>query len=317
MSNFNAESTTDEVIAGHSLAGKQAVVTGASTGLGLETVRVLAAAGARVLMLARDDGKLQDARQSILAAQPDAQLETALMDLSDLDSVRRAAAAIVEQYPRIDLLINNAGVMCCPLGRTAQGFELQFGTNHLGHFLFTGLLAPAVIAAAPARIVVLSSAGHKMAQANLEDPNYMSREYQKWQAYGESKTANALFATGLDERLKSLGVRAFSVHPGVIITELGRHLEPEDYTALAASQPEGRELVYKSIPQGAATSVWAATSEDLEGKGGIYLEDCQIAEPAVAGGDGGVESYAVDADIARRLWDLSEDLVGEAFTFTP
>jgi len=315
MSTFNAESTTDEVIDGISLAGKVAVVTGASTGLGLETSRVLASAGAKVIMLARNEEKLAAAAATVSETVPGADLETGLLDLADLDSVRAAAEVILEQGVAIDMLINNAGVMVCPLGRTAQGFEMQFGTNHMGHFLLTCLLAPALIKAAPARVVSLSSGAHKISAVNLDDPNYESRDYDKWQSYGESKSANSLFAVALDARLKDRGVRVYAVHPGMIMTELSRHMQQEDYENMMANIPEGTQFSYKSIPQGAATSVWAATSPDLEAQGGLYLEDCHIAEPAVAGVDGGVESYALDADAAEKLWSLSEELIGQSFNF--
>jgi len=308
MSRFNATSTADDVISGISLAGKFAVVTGASSGLGVETARVLSAAGAEVLLVARDQVKLQAVAEDLRQQRSGAQVHTQCMDLADLDSVRAAAREILQRHPRIHLLINNAGVMACPLARTAQGFEMQFGTNHMGHFLFTGLLAPALLAAAPGRVVNLSSGGHQFANFNFDDPAYFERDYDNWQAYGESKTANILFTVALDKRLRERGVRAFAVHPGVILTNLGRHLQQADFEWLKARTPPGEELVFKTVEQGAATTVWAATSAELEGKGGIYLEDCQIARPAVPGVDGGVESYALDAAAAERLWSLSEEL---------
>jgi NAD(P)-dependent dehydrogenase (short-subunit alcohol dehydrogenase family) len=318
MSQFNAQSTTDEVIQGIDLTGRVAVVTGASSGLGVETARVLAGAGARVLLTARDEQKLNAVVATLRQAEPDGRFETALMDLADLDSVRSAAARIASDFPEIHLLINNAGVMACPLGRTAQGFEMQFGTNHLGHFLFTGLLLPSLLQAAKGsdrevRIISLSSAGHRFGEVDFDDPNFERRDYNKWLSYGQSKTANALFAVGLDQRLQDKGARAFSVHPGVIMTELGRHMSQQDYDDLIASVPEGQEMTYKSVEQGSATSVWGATSPDLEGKGGLYLEDCQIAERAGPGSRGGVQAHAVDPALADRLWSLSEELVGEKF----
>ena len=315
MSQFDATSTTDEVIAGTSLDGKIAVVTGASSGLGVETSRVLAAAGASVLMVARDNGKLEAAAEDVRQRHPGVQLHTLSMDLADLDSVRTAAADILATYPKVHLLINNAGVMACPLARTAQGFEMQFGTNHLGHFLFTCLLAPALLAGAPGRVVTLSSGGHKFADFNFDDPGYLQRDYDKWQAYGESKTANALFAVGLDARLCDRGVRSFAVHPGIIMTGLSRHMNEDDYQLLTSIAPQGEEMVFKTVEQGAATSVWAATSGNLDGRGGIYLENCQIAAPAVPDTSSGVESYAVDVAAAERLWALSEELVGQTFEF--
>ena len=321
MPEFNTQSTTADVIHGVSLAGRVAVITGASSGLGVETARSLAGAGARVLLLARDREKLAAVATALLERDAGTQIDTALVDLADLDSVRRAAAEILSRYPEIDLLVNNAGVMACPLLRTAQGFEMQFGTNHLGHFLLSCLLAPALLAAAragrgEARLISLSSAGHKMGDLNPDDPNYERRDYDKWEAYGQSKTANALFAVGLDQRLAERGVRAFSVHPGMIMTELSRHMQQADYELLTTrARAQGREMQFKTVEQGAATSVWAATSAALEGRGGLYLEDCQVAEIAAAGADGGVESRAVDPAAADRLWALSEQLVDQAFKF--
>jgi len=291
---------------------KTAIVTGASAGLGIETCRTLASIGARVVMVARDAEKLANALTTVQAAVPEAVLETAIVDLADLDSIRSAVPAILDRFPEIDLLINNAGVMACPLMRTAQGHEMQFGTNHLGHFLLTISLAPALVAGESSRVVNLSSAGHKFANFNADDPDYLEREYDKWQAYGESKTANALFSVGLDARLRDQGVRAFAVHPGVIMTELSRHMEESDFEMLASRSPSDEPLVFKSVEQGAATSVWAATSPELAQKGGIYLENCQIAGPAVQGGNSGVESYALDEAAAERLWALSESLVGQS-----
>lgn len=312
---LGATTTTEDVISGISLSDRVALVTGASSGLGVETARVLAAAGAHVVMSARDPQKLEAAVEQVLARVPEASLDALVMDLADLHSVRAAAEKALENYPSINLLINNAGVMASPLMRTAQGFELQFGTNHVGHFLFTCLLAPALIAGAPARVVNLSSAGHKFANVNFEDPNYEQRQYDKWQAYGESKTANALFSVGLDQRLKDRGVRAYAVHPGVIMTKLSRHMGDGDFEALSSRTPTGQELVFKSVEQGAATSVWAATAADLAQQGGIYLENCQIAGSAVQDANSGVESYALDESAADRLWALSELLVEQSFSF--
>ena len=312
MSNFDATSTTAEVINGVSLTGKFAVVTGASAGLGVETTRTLAAAGAEVLMVARDQEALAAVAQELRQQHPGAKLYTQRMDLADLESVRAAAAQIRQDHPRIHLLINTAGVMACPLARTAQGFEMQFGTNHMGHFLFTCLLVPALLAAAPARVINLSSGGHQFANFNFDDPAYFDRDYDKWQAYGESKTANILFTVALDRRLRDRQVRAFAVHPGVIMTRLGRHMQPADLELLAAKTPPGETLVFKSVEQGAATTVWAASTTELEGKGGIYLEDCQIARPAEPGSSSGVESYALDKAAAERLWSLSEELAEQS-----
>jgi NAD(P)-dependent dehydrogenase (short-subunit alcohol dehydrogenase family) len=325
MAAFGFHSTTDEVLADTALEDTVALVTGASSGLGLETARALAARGARVVMLARDRDKLERAAAGLEEAGLPGTLDTALLDLADLDRVRSAAATLLDLYPRVDLLINNAGVMACPLQRTAQGFEMQFGTNHLGHFLLTGLLVPALLEGArqgaDVRVVNLSSAGHRFGAVDFEDPNYRQRAYDKWQAYGQAKTANILFTVGLDARLAGQGVRAFAVHPGMIQTELGRHLDEADIAAIreraaTASRADGAAGGFKSIPQGAATTVYAATSPDLAGLGGRYLEDCQLAAPAREGGAGGVQDYAVDPALAERLWQLSEELVGERFRFS-
>lgn len=300
---FTASSTTDEVLAGIDLHGKTAVVTGASGGLGAETARALASKGATVVLVARDQGKLQQQVDAIVAATGNAAVSLVLMDLADLDSVRAAARKIASQHPAIHILVNNAGLMACPLARTSRGFESQFGVNHLGHFLFTTLLIPNLQAAAPARVIALSSGGHKIANVDLQDPNWERREYDKWQAYGAAKTANALFARGLNDRFE--GITANAVHPGVIMTDLARHLVKEDFAFMSM---EG--LKVKSVEQGAATSVWAATSPELEGKGGLYLEDGHIGEE-VSPEERlyGYLPYALDKHRADKLWVLSEQLV--------
>jgi len=311
---FNHASTTDDVVAGIDLTGKTAVVTGASTGLGLETARALAVAGAQVVLVARDSARLDAALATVRDAVAGARLDSQVMDLADLASIRAAAASLAERHPQVHILVNNAGVMACPPGRTRDGFELQFGTNHLGHFLFTCLLLPALLAAAPARVVNLSSAAHKFSDVDFADTQYETRPYDKWQAYGQSKTANILFSVALNRRVAALGVTANAVHPGMIMTELGRHLDASDIEALqqrAASRPVG----FKSIPAGAATSVWAATSAELEGRGGLYLEDCHVAAPETAGAADGYTAYALDPDAAERLWEMSESLVGESFSW--
>ena len=315
MTEFGFESTTTEVLAGLSLQGQTALVTGASAGLGIETSRALAAAGASVIMLGRDEGKLHAVAQDLTQQLPGAEIRTAVADLADLDSIRACAAELLRDAPQIHLLINNAGVMACPMGRTAQGFELQFGTNHLGHFLLTCLLAPALLGAAPGRIVNLSSGGHKISGVDFDDPNYEHRPYNKWQAYGQAKTGNVLFTVALERRLGAHGVHALAVHPGVIQTELSRHLPEQELEAMKASLPSGNSMRLKTIPQGAATTVWAASSPTLEGRGGLYLEDCHIAVAAEPGVDGGVEAFALDPEAAERLWELSESLVGETFDF--
>jgi NAD(P)-dependent dehydrogenase (short-subunit alcohol dehydrogenase family) len=309
---FDQHSTTTQVIAGVDLSTKTAVVTGGSAGLGIETGRTLAAAGARVVMVGRDAAKLAAAAAGIRADTPGARIEEEIMDLADLASIRAAAQRLLLSCPQINILINNAGVMACPLGHTRDGFELQFGTNHLGHFLFTCLLAPSLVAGAPARVVSLSSGGHKLGSVDFDDPNFSHRDYDKWASYGQSKTANALFAVALNKRLAGRGVTANAVHPGMIMTELGRHLEAADIEALQAASVN-MEVGFKTVPAGAATSVWAATAAQLEGIGGLYLEDCHIGEAALPGDSGGFEPHAVDPASSERLWQLSEQLLGQEF----
>lgn len=323
---FGAETTTDEVLEGMDLSGRLAVVTGGYGGLGRETARALASHGADVVIAGRDAERLAATSEELAEALPmgSGEVETLVLDLSSLESVRAAAGELMSRHPRIDLLIDNAGVMACPLSRTAEGFEMQFGTNHLGHFLFTVLLSDALRAAAPSRVVVLSSAGHRVSPIRWDDPNFETSEYHNWTAYGQSKTANALFALELDRRLGPEGVRAFSVHPGVIATELARHMTPADFEWMASrassssgGAKEGEEgqgsggFSMKSVEAGAATSVWAATSPELEEHGGAYLEDCGVAETVRdAASSRGVQPWAGDAEQAARLWTLSEELVG-------
>jgi len=310
--NFGEQTTTDDVIAGIDLHGSTAVVTGASTGLGLETARALASVGAHVVLAVRDRAKGTAALAAIRATEPGALVEFGILDLASLASVRAFADDVRQRVATIDILVNNAGVMYTPFERTADGFEMQFGTNHLGHFLLTNLLLPPVLAAAPARIVNLSSGGHRGSDIIWDDPNYERRPYDKFEAYGQSKTANILFTVELDRRFMSQGVRSYAVHPGMIATELSRHMTRDDMQELRArarsaptrpGQPGGLPPL-KTIPAGAATSVWAATAPELAATGGVYLADCQIAEAS---------EYALSDASASRLWAMSEDLVGQHF----
>lgn len=322
MATFGPESTTDDVLEGIDLSGKRVLVTGASAGLGVETTRALAAHGAWVTIAVRDLEKGAAAMEQVQASVPDAQLDLRPLDLADLSSVRTFASSFLEDHPELEILIANAGVMACPQGTTVDGFETQFGTNHLGHFLLIKLLTPALVTAGGARVVLLSSAGHRMGDVDLDDPGFEHSPYDPWVAYGRSKTANVLCALELDRRLADEGVRAFAVHPGVIQTELSRHLTPDTMAALQKSLSSGStggssgggggRMSVKSIPQGAATTLYAATSPDLDGVGGRYLEDCHVAEltddPAARSG---VRAYALDPQRAAALWDLSERLVAE------
>lgn len=314
---FGADTTTDEVLQGIDLKGKQALVTGGSTGLGKETARALASKGAAVTIAARDPAKGEAAAAEIRASTGNQNIDVAQVELSVPDSVRAFAKKWLAEHGPLNLLVNNAGVMACPLTRTTEGWEMQFATNHLGHFLLTNLLAPALKAGAPGRIVNLSSAGHRFADVNFDDPHFNSREYEKWSSYGQSKTANVLFSVELNKRLAPYGITANAVHPGGIQTELGRHLTQADIDALlarVAAAGSAGGLKFKTIPAGAATSVWAATSPSLEGKGGLYLEDCSIGElktePTASSGYFG---YATDPANAARLWALSEQTLGQKF----
>jgi NAD(P)-dependent dehydrogenase (short-subunit alcohol dehydrogenase family) len=313
---FDKTSTTDQVLDGIDLTGKVAIVTGASGGLGAETARALAARGAAVTLTARDVAKAEQVAATIRAAHPGARLAVRPLVLDRPDSVRSFAKAWLAENRTLHLLLNNAGVMACPLARTAEGWELQFGTNHLGHFLLTGLLLPALRAGAPARIVNTSSGGHRLSPVVFEDIHFERRPYDKWAAYGQAKSANVLHAVELDRRLAAAGVRAFGVHPGMIVTELGRHLTPDDIQQLQ-SRAKGRESSgmpsWKTAPQGAATQCWAATAPELDGRGGLYLEDCQISGTSPPPGSLGAEGWALDPDAARRLWTVSEEALGERF----
>jgi NAD(P)-dependent dehydrogenase (short-subunit alcohol dehydrogenase family) len=311
------ETTAEEAAGDVDLSGETIVVTGGSAGLGVETVRVLAARGARVVSVVRDRAKGEAAAETIRESVPEAEIELAVLDLSELESVRRGGDDIASRFPRIDRLVNNAGLMACPLGRTAEGLDLQLGTNHLGHFVLTARLIGSILAAAPARIVNLSSGGHRLSPLRFADPFFEKESYDKWVAYGQAKTANILFSVALDKRFRDRGVRAFAVHPGSIMTELSRHIGPQDLEALAARSPRGdhvKKMKYKSVAQGAATSVWAATAPELEGRGGVYCEDCSVSEPIEEGSAmRGVMSWALDDAAADRLWALSEDWSGERF----
>jgi NAD(P)-dependent dehydrogenase (short-subunit alcohol dehydrogenase family) len=306
---FGFETTTDEVLAGVDLTGRTALVTGASAGIGVETARALAAAGASVTMTGRDPGKLAAAAASVREGAPGADVATGELDLASLASVRAFAADWLAGHDRLHLLVANAGVMFAPEGRTDDGFEIHLGTNHLGHFLLTGLLLPALLADPPARVVALSSGGHAASGIVWDDPMFDRRPYDKMQAYGQSKTANVLFALELDRRLAGRGVHAYSVHPGMITTtDLGRTMTRDDYRSMvdrAKANPSGGGLPpAKTEAQGAATTVWAAVAPELDAHGGAYLADCAVAQPA---------AWASDPDAAARLWALSEELVGEPF----
>lgn len=307
-SGFGFETTAAEAVAGQDLSGKTALVTGGYSGIGTETVKALASAGAKVIVAGRRpeeaDTTLAQIRDSIGVVR---------LELSDPASIDACAEDVARQTGKIDLLINNAGIMACPLSRDARGYERQFATNHLGHFQLAARLWPLVKAAGDsARVIVLSSLAHKRGTFHPEDPNYERREYEKWEAYGQAKTSNALFAVHLDALAAPHGVRAFSVHPGGINTNLARYMTEED---LAMFNARRNAFKFKSVEQGAATTVWAATSPQLADKGGVYCEDCDIAAltDEGIGTITGVMAHACDQKAAAQLWEISETLTGVRF----
>jgi NAD(P)-dependent dehydrogenase (short-subunit alcohol dehydrogenase family) len=321
---FGATSTTDEVLSGVNLRGKRILVTGVSAGLGVETARSLAAHGADVVGAARDLKKAEGATAPVRrdATVAGGNLELVTLDLGSLKSVRACADQLLAKGRFFDAVIANAGVMATPFGHTMDGFETQFGTNHLGHFVFINRIAP--LLRNGSRLINLSSAGHRFSDVDLDDPNFERTPYEPFLAYGRSKTANVLFAVAFDRRHRGRGVRAAAVHPGVIQTELGRHMDPAHLRAMIdqIAQERGAEgkepFQWKTVPQGAATSVWAAVVAAAEAIGGKYCENCHVGEvvadsAAISAVSEGVRGYALDPNNAERLWTKSEEMVGEKF----
>ena len=318
---FGATSTTDDVLSGKDLNGKRVLVTGVSAGLGVETARALSAHGAHVVGAARDIAKAKRATAEVRAqAANDGGLQLVELDLASLESVRASADSLLADGQPFDVVIANAGVMRTPFGHTADGFETQFGTNHLGHFVLVNRIASLI--APGGRLVNVSSAGHRYSDVDLDDPNFEHAPYDPTIAYGRSKTANILFAVEFDRRHKTRGVRATALHPGGILTELGRHLQRGELEATverinAQHAAEGRPpFQIKTSPQGAATSVWAACVAPAEEVGGCYCEDCQVspvADGLISPVSPGVRPYALDPDRAKALWARSEEMVGERF----
>ncbi|HTT98902.1 MAG TPA: SDR family NAD(P)-dependent oxidoreductase [Rhizomicrobium sp.] len=317
---FGAKSTTDDVLQGVNLSGKRVLVTGASAGLGVETCRMLAAHGATVVGAARDLNKAQHATETVRKdAANGGSLELIELDLASLKSVRACADALVKAGKPFDVVICNAGVMACPKGTTADGFETQFGTNHLGHFVLVNRIA-SLIKKNGGRLVNLSSAGHRFSDVDIDDPNFEHTQYTEFGAYGRSKTANILFAVEFDRRHKSKGIRATAVHPGGIMTELGRHMTQELRDAMLKNIEEANKKAgvagfeWKTIPQGAATTVWSGFVAAADDVGGKYCEDCHVAtlqdNPDLRTG---VRAYALDPERAKALWAKSEAMVGETF----
>jgi NAD(P)-dependent dehydrogenase (short-subunit alcohol dehydrogenase family) len=310
-SGFGARTTAAEVLDGHDLTGKLAIVTGGYSGLGLETTRALAAAGARVIVPAR---RLDTAQQAVADI---AGVELDELDLADLTSVRAFATRVVASRRHVDIVINSAGIMACPETRVGPGWEAQFATNHLGHYALVNQLWPALSGGAGARVIAVSSGAHGITGIRWDDVQF-THGYDRWQAYGQSKTANVLFAVHLDALGRDTGVRAFALHPGSILTPLQRHLPKADMVAAGWIDENGdlADPTFKTPQQGAATQVWAATSPQLAGLGGLYCEDCDIA-PIAQNGSPGVHPHAIDPQQAARLWALSADFTGvDAFRRT-
>lgn len=309
-SGYGARTEAYEALGGRRLDGKVAIVTGGYSGLGLETTKALAGAGAIVIVPARTPEKAQAALVDI------PNVEQAAIDLGDPASIDAFAHGFLSRTKKLDILVNNAAIMASPLMRDARGYEAQFAINHLGHFQLTARLWPALKATPGARVVSLSSIGHRIAPPDLEDPNFERSAYHKWIAYGRAKSANALFAVGLDRRGASRNVRAFAVHPGGIMTDLQRHVSDEEQRAMGWINEAGVvDERFKTASQGAATSVWCAANAQLDGEGGVYCEDCDIAV-AVPADDKrfiGVRPWAVDAELADALWALSERMTGVKF----
>lgn len=321
---FDASSTTDEVLSGIDLRGERILVTGVSAGIGIETARALAAHGAHVVGTARDIAKAEAATAQVRqdAASGGGRFEIVALDLANLASVRGCASALLARKEPFDVVIANAGVMATPFGHTADGFETQFGTNHLGHFVLVNRIAPLIREGG--RLVNLSSAGHRYANVDLEDPNFERTPYHPFVAYGRSKTANILFAVAFDQRHRGRGVRAAAVHPGGIRTELNRHMDAAALGQIIEQMnkqlaAEGKPpFQYKSVAQGAATSVWTAILGSPQEIGGHYCENCHVGQVVaddvtISAVSEGVRGYALDAHNAEALWKKSEELVGETF----
>jgi len=321
---FGATSTTEDVLAGVNLEGKRIFVTGVSAGLGIETARALVAHGAHVVGAARDLAKAEAATASVRtdAAANGGSFELVALDLASLASVRACADELLAKGEPFDVIIANAGVMATPFGHTSDGFETQFGTNHLGHFVLVNRIAP--LLRDGGRLINLSSSGHRFANVDLNDPNFETTPYEPFVAYGRSKTANILFAVAFDRRHRARGTRAAAVHPGGIQTELGRHVDMSIFQTMLeqinqqlAAQGQG-PFQWKTIPQGAATSVWAAVVAPAASVGGQYCENCHVGhivpdDAEISVMSEGVRAYALDPANAEALWRKSEEMVGESF----
>jgi len=312
-SGFNAKSEPSEILSGKDLSGKIALVTGGYSGIGLETTRALAAAGAKVYVPVRTPEKAKENLADVAG-----EVIVDAMDLADLASVRDYAASVAARESRLDILINNAGIMACPEARVGNNWESQFGVNHIGHFVLTTQLLELLLNAESARVVCLSSTAHRRSDILWDDIHFNSTEYEKWTAYAQAKTANSLFALGMDMKYSDQGIRAFAVHPGGILTPLQRHLPNEEMQALGWTDADGNlseqaAAMFKSTTQGCSTSLWAATSDALADIGGLYCEDCDVSDLATEDSPRffGVSPWAVNEESAMKLWDLTEQMLAE------
>ena len=315
MTEFGYRTTAKEAVAGIDLSGKNVVITGAYSGIGVETARALASAGAQVCIACRDLPRAEATASELNTELGAERVSAGQIDLASLASVREFAKAYLAEHSELHILINNAAVMACPQSQTADGFEMQFGTNHLGHFCLFQSLEPALLAADSARVVCLSSTGHFLSPVHFDDIQFEQREYDPWASYGQAKSANSLMAVGIQQRYAAQGIEAFAVHPGGIMTTLQRNMSEDDILARGWVDAEGNvNELFKTPEQGASTSVWAATSPDLNGRGGRYLEDCHEATVLAQPSEDftGVLVHAVDAEAANRLWDLSLEMLERA-----
>lgn len=308
---FSSKPEASEVTADLVLSGKVALVTGGYSGIGVETVRALTAAGAKVVVPSRDVDRAVNALEGIIPAE-----QIGFMDLADLPTVTQYGEAFTDNHSKLDLAIFNAGVMACPLGRTQQGLEWQLGVNHVGHFTLLQALLPSLRNANGARLITLSSIAHRMSPVHFDDMNYQRRDYDKWQAYGQAKSAQSLMAVELDRREKDNGLRAFSVHPGGIFTPLQRHLANAEMAEFGWTDTDGNPSavaakLFKTTTQGCATSLWAATATALDNVGGVYCEDCNVSEvvPDDSNAFTGVRQWAIDSEIAEHAWAETEMLI--------
>jgi len=310
---FDETSSASDVVRDIDLGGKVALVTGGASGIGLEIARALAHAGAELIIGDIDTAAAEAAVAGICADNANVRVSAGRLDLGDFASIREFANSALEARPKLDILINNAGIMAPPLGYTRSGHELQFGINYLGHYLLATLLLPALAKAAAARVVSISSIGHRRSDVNFDDIDYRERSYDRWEAYGQSKTSCALLAVALTETQRERGITANAVNPGGSMTGLQRYLSKEELRAQGWLDEGGNvPSRWRSPAQCAATSVWAATAKELDGTGGLYLENCRQADPwRPEKPMQGVKPYALSRDNALRLWELSQRMVAE------